>query len=51
MDKREVVEYLDEKGNSPFGKWFSRINVVVLKSSKIQTSDKQKNYGQSTRDI
>lgn len=30
MDNIEVREYLDAKGNSPYAKWFNRLNVPAV---------------------
>src|SRR3989304_4994235 len=35
MTTRKLVEYLDKYGNSPFGRWFSRMNAVA--AAKITT--------------
>ena len=36
MCAKEVVEYIDEDGNSPFGKWLRRLNAQA--AAKVATS-------------
>lgn len=36
MQTRKIVEYLDNHGNSPFGKWFSQLNADI--AARITTA-------------
>lgn len=36
MDRKEIVEYIDDRGISPFGKWFSGIDARA--AAKVATA-------------